>query len=618
MLEMDFADHSTDNNPVSQEDLLFMSRVKEGIRQKENGHYELPLPFKKDKPSLPSNERCAANRLAALERRVRNNKHYCKDYVNFMNDIITSGDAVKVSQSELHKQPAWYIPHHGVYHPHKPGKIRVVFDCSARFQDTSLNDHLLTGPDLTNTLVGVLIRFRKGPIAIMCDIEKMFHQFHVVKEHQDYLRFLWWDEGDMNSKPSVYKMRVHLFGAASSPGCSNFALKHLAEQGRGRYTEEAIRFIQRSFYVDDGLTSVCTPTEAISLIEESRALCKTGNLRLHKFVSNSKDVVNSVPPTECTQIKDQDIALGEHIERALGVHWCVESDKFQFRIIVKDKQLTRRGVLSTIASVFDPLGFVAPFILLGKQILQTLCSEKVTWDETLPEQVCPRWESWLRDLPELASMRIQRMYLPDKFGKTSQYELHNFSDASCIGHGACSYLRLISETGQVSCSLVMGKARVAPTKQTTIPRLELSSAVTSVRNGDSIKRELEIEALHEYYWTDSKVVLGYVNNDAKRFHTFVANRIQRIKSSTNPAQWHHVNSEDNPADIASRGASAAQLKDSCWLKGPDFLWQPSLSVKEAIIEVDDADPELQKAYVHTVKAETTNPLISRLSKFSDW
>lgn len=146
-----------------------------------------------------------------------------------MNDIISRGGAEKVPQCELDNQPAWYVPHHGVYHPHKPWKIRVVFDCSARYQETSLNDHLLTSQDLTNTLVGVLCRFRKGTIAIMCDIEKMFHQFHVARD-QDYLRFLWWDGGDLDCKPSVYRMRVQLFGAASSPGCSNFGLKHLALQ----------------------------------------------------------------------------------------------------------------------------------------------------------------------------------------------------------------------------------------------------------------------------------------------------------------------------------------------------------------------------------------------------
>nr|XP_055038406.1 uncharacterized protein LOC129426212 [Misgurnus anguillicaudatus] len=314
-LESDFTDHCTDNNSISQEDILFLSKVKESIRQKENGHYELPLPFKTDKPSLPDNKQCAVHRLNSLERRLRKVKQYHDDYVSFMNEIITRGDAEKVPIDELQNQPAWYIPHHGVYHPHKPGKICVVFDCSARFHDTSLNDHLLTGPDLTNTLVGVLCRFRKGPIAIMCDVERMFHQFHVAKEHQDFLRFLWWDEGNLDSKPSVYRMKVHLFGAASSPGCSNFGFKYLASQGHGRFSEESIKFIQRSFYVDDGLTSVKTPAEAIHLVEEARALCRTGNLWLHKFVSNSEEVITTIPPEECAQTKDLDMAIGElHME----------------------------------------------------------------------------------------------------------------------------------------------------------------------------------------------------------------------------------------------------------------------------------------------------------------
>ncbi|XP_038549580.1 uncharacterized protein LOC119883123 [Micropterus salmoides] len=314
------------------------------------------------------------------------------------------------------------------------------------------------------------------------------------------------------------------------------------------------------------------------------------------------------------------MALGEfHIERALGVQWCIETDEFKFRVVVKESPLTRRGVLSTVASVYDPLGFVAPFILVGKQILQELCREKVGWDEDLPEHILPRWELWLKDLPHLAALNVPRSYLPSHFDSVMRYELHNFSDASLNGYGACSYLRAISETGQISCSLVMGKARVAPTKLTTIPRLELSSAVTSVRNGDVVKRELEIENLEEYYWTDSKVVLGYVNNDAKRFHTFVANRIQRIRASTNPEQWRHVSSGNNPADHASRGLTSVQLKESNWLKGPDFLWQQNLPCKEEMVgEVEMTDPELRKAHVHAVKMKEVNSLVKRFTKFSDW
>ncbi len=154
----------------------------------------------------------------------------------------------------------------------------------------------------------------------MCDIEIIFHQFHVVKEPQDYLRFLWWDDGNLNSKPSVYRMKVHLFGAASSPGCSNFGLKYIASQGHGKFSKESIKFIQRSFYVDDGLTSVKSFAEAVNHMKEARALCRTGNLRLHKFMCNDKEVISTIPLEEYAQTKDLDMALGElNIERALGV-----------------------------------------------------------------------------------------------------------------------------------------------------------------------------------------------------------------------------------------------------------------------------------------------------------
>ncbi|XP_032411399.1 uncharacterized protein LOC116714770 isoform X2 [Xiphophorus hellerii] len=617
-LESDFSEHATDDNPVSQEDILFMSKVTKGIKQKKDGHYELPLPFKTDNPNLPNNKQSAEHRLSSLERRLKRDEKYYKDYVKFMNDIITRGDAEKVPEQELDNKTAWYIPHHGVYHPHKPEKIRVVFDCSARFQGTSLNDHLLTGPDLTNTLVGVLCRFRKGPIAIMCDVERMFHQFHVIKEHQDYLRFLWWDKGDLNSEPSVYRMKVHLFGAASSPGCCNFGLKHIASQGKNKFSKETVEFIQRGFYVDDGLASVTSTAKAIQLVKESRELCKTGKLHLHKFVSNNKEVLATIPQEEQAQSKDQNMAFGElHIERALGVQWCVEADEFQFRVQVKEHPLTRRGVLSTVASIYDPLGFVAPFTLIGKQILQTLCKNKVNWDDDLPDHILPRWEAWLRDLPKLAALKISRSYSQDI--NIIQYELHNFSDASLDGYGACSYLRAISKEGQISCSLIMGKARVTPIKQMTIPRLELSSAVTSVRNADVIKQELEIENLLEYYWTDSQVVLAYISNDAKRFHTFVANRIQRIRHSTSPDKWQHVCSEENPADQASRGLTAAQLKESNWLKGPDFLWRKDLPIKREMVgEVEETDPELRAGHAHTVQSKEVNPVLERLKKFSDW
>ena len=622
VLEADFTDKTSGEVPISQEDMKFLAKLKEGIKQKPNGHYEMPLPFKEDRPSLPNNKVCAEHRLKYLEKRLKRDEQYYKDYVTFMEDIIARNDAEKVPEAEIGNKTTWYIPHHGVYHPQKPGKIRVVFDCSAKFQNTSLNEHLLTGPDLTNTLVGVLCRFRKGQVAIMCDVERMFHQFHVAPTDQDYLRFLWWEGGNMEAPPSVFRMKVHLFGAGSSPGCANFGLKHLAADGAGKFDDATVRFIQRNFYVDDGLASVDSEADAIQLVREARNLCSTGKLRLHKFITNSKTVLSTIPKEECAQdATDLDMALGEQkMERALGVQWCISSDKFQFRVEVKEHPFTRRGVLSTVASIFDPLGFVAPFILMGKQILQRMCQDKMDWDEPLPNDLKLLWEAWLKDLHNLSSVEIPRCYVPSTVKEVQQYELHHFADASVSGYGACSYLRAVSKSGEVHCALVMGKARVAPTKVTTIPRLELSAAVVATKLSDLLKREMELEGLQEYFWSDSKVVLGYINNNTRRFHVFVANRIQRIKSSTEPSQWHYVASENNPADHASRGLTAKELVQSNWFTGPSFLWQRELPKGEEIKlgELDDEDPEIKKVQVHTTTTKEERSLSDRLQKFSDW
>lgn len=215
----DFTERASEASPISQEDLKFLFKMERGIKLKSDGHYKMPLPFKKERPNLPDNKICAIHRLKCLERKLRRNNQYYKDYKTFMDERIRRGDAEKVPEEDIHKTQTWYIPHHGVYHPQKPGKTRIVFDCSARYQGTSLNDHLLTGPELTKTLVGVLYRFRRGPVVIMCDIERMFHQFHVAAEDQDDLHFLWWENGDLESQPSIYHMKVHLFGAAEAHCC---------------------------------------------------------------------------------------------------------------------------------------------------------------------------------------------------------------------------------------------------------------------------------------------------------------------------------------------------------------------------------------------------------------
>ena len=200
-------------------------------------------------------------RLNHLKKRLEKDPKYKEHYCNFMNTMLEDGDAERAGNDAVPGE-VYHIPHHGVYHPKKPDKLRVVSDCSAKYQGHSLNDFLLSGPDLTNNLLGVLLRFRQHPVAVMCDIEKMFHQFYVQPVDRNYLRFLWWEEGDTSRQPQEYRMNVHLFRAASSPGCANFGLKYLAKLYEDKYPLAA-PFIRQNFYVDDGVTSVESVEEAM-------------------------------------------------------------------------------------------------------------------------------------------------------------------------------------------------------------------------------------------------------------------------------------------------------------------------------------------------------------------
>ncbi|XP_053388583.1 uncharacterized protein LOC128551695 [Mercenaria mercenaria] len=625
ILDREFCDSGEMCNKLSQEDQLFVSKLSKGICF-QDGHYVMPLPFKGADPVLPNNKSMALKRVKSLRQRLKRDSTFCQHYSQFMKELISNGHAERVPESDLNSnKTTWFIPHHGVYHPQKRDKIRVVFDCSATFEGESLNAHLLQGPDLTNKLVGVLCRFRKEPVALMCDVEKMFHQFKVCKAHRDYLRFLWWEDDDFERFPTEFRMTVHLFGATSSPGCANFGMKKMASDNEEQFGSNIADFIRHDFYVDDGLRSVSSVPEAVNLVKKSTELCSKAGLRLHKFVSNSKVVIQSLPSeARAKDLKNVDL-IGDNlpVQRTLGVLWCLDSDTFQYEMVSNNRPLTRRGILSTVSSIYDPLGFISPVALSGKQILQQMCADQVGWDDPLPESLNGKWVKWCADLKNLPLLKFPRCVKPEGFGKIRITEMHHFSDASSYGYGQCSYIRLVTDVGQVHCALLMGKSRVVPLRPITIPRLELTAAVLSVKISSLLDQELEYPNLKHFFWTDSKVVLGYICNEARRFHIFVANRVQQIKEHTNPNQWNYVASGENPADLASRGASVVELaKTPMWLNGPEFLWkQDAISANiGAQFSVCPDDPELKhvQAFLSNAKPPCFSSLLERLEYFSDW
>lgn len=205
---------------------------------------------------MPNNHSVAEQRLLGLKRNLEKNEHFKKEYITMAN-VIEKGYAEVVPSGQLENTDGrvWYIPHHGVYHPKKQ-TLRVVFDCSASYQGKSLNSELLQGPDLTNSLIGVLLRFRKEPVAVMADIRSIFYQVRVSAKDIDFLRFLWWPNGDVSISPVKNRMLVQLFGATSAPSCSTFALKRTAKDNEAHFHPEIIGTINNNFYVDDCLKSM--------------------------------------------------------------------------------------------------------------------------------------------------------------------------------------------------------------------------------------------------------------------------------------------------------------------------------------------------------------------------
>ena len=193
----------------------------------------------------------------------------------------------------------WYLSHHPVFHPDKPDKTRVVFDCAAKFREVSLNDKLLQGPDFTNTLVGVMTRFTQEPIALMSEIESTFHQVEVAPDHCDALRFLWWPGNDMEREPQDYQLKVFPFGAVCSPSFSGYALRRTAQNTEGLFSPEVIEKVNKNFYVHDCLKSLIDKDSAVSLVPKLGLLLTSGGFHLTKWVSNSSNVLATIPAVRC-------------------------------------------------------------------------------------------------------------------------------------------------------------------------------------------------------------------------------------------------------------------------------------------------------------------------------
>ncbi|XP_071211807.1 uncharacterized protein [Salvelinus alpinus] len=347
-------------------------------------------------------------------------------------------------------------------------------------------------------------------------------------------------------------------------------------------------------------------------------------MKLHKIASNSKTVMEAFPMEDrAKDLKDLDLGVDPlPFQRSLGLSWNLETDSFSFQVSHNEKPFTRRGILSTVNSLYDPLGFVAPITMQGKALIRELSSDQSEWDAPLPPEKEEKWKMWKDSLMELEHMYIQRTYIPVSLSTTQRRELHIFSDASTVAIGAVAYLRVIDSEGQCHVGFVMGKSKLAPRPAHTIPRLELCAALLAVEMYELIRDEIDIDVNVAKFYTDSKIVLGYIRNVTKRFYVYVANRVTRIRKSTHPDQWCYVNTDSNPADHATRPILAALLKYTSWFSGPPFLTQTNSSEPENInfdLVEPHADAEIRPdVTVFASKVSGAQLGSHRFERFSSW
>lgn len=577
-------------------------------RRNELGQYVTRLPFKTTEFCLGKSRNIAVATLLQMEKKFQRNPEWKVEYAKCLNEYLELGhmelaeksdeSLVTMRNNEKHYN-CYYLPHHAVIKASSTTtKLRVVFNASQKTTSgVSLNDVMLVGPTIQDDLLNILLRWRKHRIAITADIEKMYRQFFVDEADVDYQRIVWRNSEDEPIRD--YRIKRIFFGNASAPFMAIRSVRQLAYDEKARFPKAA-EVTERDFYVDDLITGTHTVEEARELQQELRQLMQSARLNLRKWATNVSECLEGIPD-EHREIKDE-IEINNATIKMLGVQWDPRADEFTYHVNLGEekREYSKRYIVSEVAQLFDPLGWLAPVVVLAKIQLQELWVAGLDWDETVPQPIDEKWRSFRRTLHNLESIGIPR-YVGLGF-EDAKYEMHGFCDASEKAYAAAVYLRCVFPTGQVKVNLLVAKSRVAPTKTITIPKLELCGALLlanlMTKVNSALKMQLEMLA-----WTDSMITLAWIHGNAQRWETFVANRVAKIQGLVEGKRWRHVGTKDNPADAASRGLNAVELREcGLWWNGPRWLSERELNICE--VEIKDTTVGAKRSHAMTAHCES--------------
>ena len=592
---------------------------------KNQGRYEVSLPWKDDRMPTTNGYFSCLKRLRQLHSRLKTDQELLEQYDEVIQEQVKSCIIEKVPGCSASDESTHFLPHHGVIREDKATtKVRVVFDGSANHgsSNLSLNDCLEKGPNLVPHLFDVVVKFRGYPVGIVADVEKAFHQIEI---NPDDRRMLWFDDIRKEHPDIVeYQFCRLVFGLTPSPAILNSVIQRHLESHKTK-EPEVVALLQESFYVDDLVGGAMEDGQALEIYEKANDIMNSGGFKLPKWNSNStilrtkvaselkcskvdETVLTEMKPlgskqdvftnstgkenrTERDSNEANDDILSARSEadddtgtkpkcsiKILGLNWNVNTDEIQYDLtalvnFAATLNPTKRSVLRLAAKVFDPLGFLTPFTISMKVLFQTLCVHGVNWDDVLDGEELAAWKRFIVDLSALNDIRIPRCYFRRSKEKPTGYQLHGFSDASSKAYAAVVYLRTVHHNGEIEVNLVASKTRVAPIKKQSIPRLELLGATILARLMNSVRKALtSLNTTPEIFcWTDSYTVLCWIRNE-KVWKSYVNHRVQEIRELVEKESWRFCPGEKNPADLPSRGSRGIELtKNTTWWNGPEFI-----------------------------------------------
>ncbi|XP_076383917.1 uncharacterized protein LOC143261233 [Megalopta genalis] len=574
-----------------------------------SGRYVVSIPFKDNLTKLGNSRDQAERRLLALERKMVRQPELREQYVQFMNEYETLGHMSQVSDTYNASELNYYLPHHAVYkHSSTTTKLRVVFDGSAKSSSgLALNNTQLVGPTVQSDLFSILIRFRLHKYVLSADIAKMYRQLLVEVKDRRFQRILW--RRNTTDPIQTYELNTVTYGTASATFLATRVLHQVGLECAERLPETS-RIIINDFYVDDLLTGTETILDAQKLKDEITNILEQAGFQLRKWATNSPNILKNM----LESVEEKEISIDKD-PKTLGLLWSPDEDLLRFSLsFEKHRRVTKRVILSEIAQIFDPLGIIGPIITRAKIIMQELWQLKTGWDESISQELHTQWQQYRNDLQELVSLKIPRGVA---MGKLESTEIHGFSDASERAYGACVYLRSLTTSGIWEVRLLCAKSRVAPLKTISVPRLELCGALLLAQLVDKVKRALSMPINSIRYWSDSTVTLTWLKQSPSRWNTFVANRVSEIQVLSDSEHWYHVASQDNPADMISRGTAPSLLASAdIWWAGPAWLSMDCKHWTESKIQTVDAPEERQVNTTMVVFKIADDSIFKRFSSYS--